>query len=397
MSKQQIDVSPSRLDVDLMWDFFARFVASDTAARIGENRIDARDERLVSFARDVAAPLFQDLGASVHVDALNNVIARFGNDRGSELLFVSYPAIHHGNEMLDPLRARRRVDGEEHWVGLGASQSKAGLAAACAAVRLLQEQGLDLAGRVTLAVSSEGSSSHESAKALFASFDQLPAGAVLTVGTENRISLGNRGRVDVLVEIRGRATHSSSADRAGNPILVVGEVQARLARIALDETPHDRLGVRSLVPYKLVCGPVAPHTIPARCLLVLDRRTLPGDDPDAVVGEIADALADLPANVGRGPSMVPALVEPSDAVVVALQHGADRALGRPLETFYPKYTFDAGYPCSVGVPTVMCGPSSSDLAGHGILGEDFVSATQVREAAAVYAGAISAADLTFAQ
>lgn len=387
-----MQISPERIDAEHMWQDFARLVAADTSARIGENRIAPHDERLVSFAREVAEPLLQELGARVTIDELNNVVARFGDDRGTELLFVSYPAIHHGNEMADPLQARRRADDDagELWVGLGASQSKSGLAALCAAVRLLQEEQVELAGRVVLAVSSEGSSSHASAKALFAGFERLPAGAVLSVGTENRISLGNRGRADIVVEIQGQATHSSAAELGENPILLVGEVQSRLALIPLEGISHERLGARSMTPYKLVCGPVAPHTIPAACELVLDRRLLPGDDPHAVVAEIAEELADLPVTVREGPVMLPALVEESDTVVAALQEGAQEALGRPLETFYPPYTFDAGYPCSLGVPTVMCGPSTSEIAGTGVLGEDFVPAARVREAAAVYAAAIAA-------
>jgi acetylornithine deacetylase/succinyl-diaminopimelate desuccinylase-like protein len=343
----------------------------------------------------VAAPAFRDLGADVTVDGLNNVVARFGEDRGSELLFVAYPALHHGNEMADPLTARRRAlrDGatdDEAWIGLGAGQSKGALAAMCAAARLLQDQGVDLAGRATLAVSSEGGSSHASASSLYAGFEALPAGAVLVVGTQNRISLGNRGRVDVVVDIEGSATHSSSPGTGVNPIPLVAEVQARLSRLELDRAPHPRLGSRSLLPYRLECGPIAPHTIPAWCQLVYDRRTLPGDEDDAVVAEIAGLLGDLPVTVSAGPVMLPALVDESETVVQALQAGARTALGHHLETFYPPYTFDAGYPCKLGVPTVMCGPSSSEIATAGILGEDAVLLSDLRSAAAAYAGAMLA-------
>ncbi len=384
-------MTPSDIDVGLMWTLFERFVAADTFCRVGENWITPGDARVVSFAHAVAAPTFRELGGEVRVDRLNNVVCTFGKNRGSELLFVAYPALHHGNEMLDPLRARREGTGDdERWIGLGAGQSKGALAAVCAAVRLLQEQGLDLAGRVALAVSSEGGSSHVSARALYSGFERLPAGAVLVVGTENRISLGNRGRVDVVVEVHGRATHSSSPSLGENPIPIVAEVQARVSRLELGAETHEYLGTRALVPYKLVCGPIAPHTIPAWCRLVLDRRTLPGDDEDAVVAQIAGALSGLPVSVTAGAAMLPALVDESADVVGALQAGAERALGRRLETFYPPYTFDAGYPCSLGVPTVMCGPSSPEIAGAGIMGEDSVLVGQIRAAAAVYAGAVAA-------
>jgi len=381
-------VTPEDVDQAYLWELFERFVAAETHARVGENRIPPDDPRTAAFAREVAAPALDELGGDVRLDALDNVLCTFGPLQGTELLFVAYPAIHHGNEMSEPLRARRAGEGEdERWIGLGAGQSKGALAAVCAAVRLLQRGRIEPAGRIAVAVSSEGSSSHESARSLFAELDPLPMGAVLVVGTENRISLGNRGRVDVVVEVEGRATHSSSPWLGSNPIPAVAETLRRLERLDLDAEAHPRLGRRALVPYKLECGPVAPHTIPAWCRLVLDRRTLPGEDEAKVLAEVRAALDELPVEVAAGPVMLPALVEETDRVVVALQAGARAALGRPLETFYPPYTFDAGYPCSVGVPTVMCGPSSPEIAGAGILGEDAVLVRDLTVAAAVYAAA----------
>ena len=219
---------------------------------------------------------------------------------------------------------------------------------------------------------------------------QGPVRAVLTVGTRNEISLGNRGRVDVVVEIHGEPTHSSVADELGrNPIPVVAEVQRRIEALKLDPRSHPLLGRRSILPYKLTCGPIAPHTIPAWCLLVLDRRLLPGDDPDAAVAEVATALEGLDLSVRRGATMLPALVDNNATVVTALQQGAEQTLGRKLETFYPRSTFDAGYPCSIGVPTVMCGPLSGELDTTGVLGDDFVARDQLIDAALIYAGAVS--------
>ena len=369
------------VDVERLWQWFETFVAADTLVPAGENRVDPLDPRLTRFAHDVAAPAFEELGGAVEIDRLNNVVARFGERTGDEILFLAYPALHHGNEMDEPLRARRATspDGRELWVGVGASQSKGGLAAMCAAVASLD----DPAGRILLGVCSEGSSTHESSTVLYEGLDPLPAGAVLTVGTRNMISLGNRGRVDVVVDIHGEPTHSSVADELGtNPIPVVAEVQRRIEGIVLDPTPHPLLGKRSILPYKLTCGPVAPHTIPAWCVLVLDRRLLPGDDPDDAVAEVAAALEGLDVAVRRGATMLPALVDEDARVVRGLQRH------RQLETFYPRSTFDAGYACSLGVPTVMCGPLSGELDTTGVLGDDFVALDQLVDAAAIYAASV---------
>jgi succinyl-diaminopimelate desuccinylase len=375
------------IDIERLWRWFQTFVAADTLVTPGENRMDPFDPRIARFARNVAAPAFAELGATVSIDHLNNVVARFGKRTGDELLFLAYPALHHGNEMIDPLRARRVTspDGCELWVGVGASQSKGGLAAVCAAVAALR----DPEGRIIVGVCSEGGSTHESSNALYAGLDPLPAGAVLTVGTRNMISIGNRGRVDIVVEIHGKPTHSSVANELGrNPIPVVAEVQRRIEGLVLDPTPHPQLGKRSILPYKLTCGPIAPHTTPAWCVMVLDRRLLPGDDPNTAVAELAAALQGLDVTVRGGATMLPALVDEDAIVVRRLQRGAERALGRRLETFYPRSTFDAGYACSIGVPAVMCGPLSGELDTTGVLGDDFVALDQLVDAAALYAASV---------
>jgi acetylornithine deacetylase/succinyl-diaminopimelate desuccinylase-like protein len=121
--------------------------------------------------------------------------------------------------------------------------------------------------------------------------------------------------------------------------------------------------------------------------MVIDRRLLPGDEPDDAVAEIAAALDGLDVVVRRGATMLPALVGDDATVVTALQAGAEQALGSRLETFYPPSSFDAGYACGLGVPTVMCGPLSGELDTTGVLGDDSVALDQLVDAASIYAGA----------
>ena len=363
------------------WSLFEKFVAADTSVRPMQTFVPPDDPRVAEFAHEVAAPVLRELGANVSVDALNNVVARFGPLTGRELMLVSYPVTHHANRMPDPLRAR--TDGSM-WVGLGASQGKAGMVAAITAARDLIEAGHDLGGRAVLALCSEGSSTHASSAALYESLGSRPAAVVLTIGTENRMMLGNRGRVDVYIDVAGRSTHSSSPALGDNPIPRVAEVLERVRRISVDGTNHPLLGARHLVPYSVVCEPVAPHTIPERCRVKLDRRLLPGDSADAAVEEVAAAMSDLRVEVSMGPLMLPALTRDDDAEVVSLRQAGERVTGRSLPPAYPAWTFDAGYPSSLGLPTLMFGPSAQQALSTDLLDTDCVEEAMVMEAAAVY-------------
>jgi acetylornithine deacetylase/succinyl-diaminopimelate desuccinylase-like protein len=363
------------------WSLFEKFVAADTSVRPMQTFVRPDDPRVAAFAHEAAAPALRELGADVAVDRLNNVVARFGPPSGREVVLVSYSVTHHANRMPDPLHARK--DGSV-WIGLGAGQGKAGLAAALAAAKSAIDSGHDLAGRAVLAVCSEGSSSHESSAALYEFLGGRPAAVVLTIGTENRIMLGNRGRVDVYVDVIGRSTHSSSPELGDNPIPRVGEVLERVRRIGVDATSHPFLGARHLLPYSVVCEPIAPHTIPERCRVKFDRRLLPGDSPEAAVKEVAAALADLRVEVSMGPLMLPALTSADDPEVVALREAAERGADRSLPLAYPVWTFDAGYPASLGLPTVMFGPSAEEALSTDLLDLDCVAERMVVEAAAVY-------------
>jgi acetylornithine deacetylase/succinyl-diaminopimelate desuccinylase-like protein len=353
-------MSPDADPLAELWDAFARAVACDTAVRAGEHRVPADDPRLAAFAETVARPLLEALGATTRTDSAGNLVATFGPISGSETLFVAYPATHHGNDTEDPRRARRVVDGGvAEWVGQGANEGKAPFAALIEALRRSARDGIPLAGKVIVAVSTEGSSSNESSTVMFGELERLPAAAVLLVGTENRLALGHRGRADLRVTTRGPAMHSSAASGLANPISAICAAERAVHEVAASwSAPREG---RSITPYRLTCGPIAPHTMPAVCELVLDCRFLEGDDVAEVCAELVAAIADPAVSVDVGPVMLPATVEP-DSPLIARFRAAAADAGTALETFTPTWTFDAGAAHRRGVPAVLFGPSTERLA-----------------------------------
>ena len=76
-------------------------------------------------------------------------------------------------------------------------------------------------------------------------------------------------------------------------------------------------------------SPWAPHTLPDVARLKIDRRLIPGDDPDLAIAEFTQAIGDIPpyeVKVEKGPVMLPALVEPGDPGVRALMQAHQRRL-----------------------------------------------------------------------
>jgi acetylornithine deacetylase/succinyl-diaminopimelate desuccinylase-like protein len=242
-------------------------------------------------------------------------------------------------------------------------------------LKWLQTSGTQLRGRLYWAINNEGRSSHACTEAIVGALDNAPEFAIVQVGTGLRLSLGNRGRIDVVVHVAGRATHSSLPDRGLSAIDGAQTVLERLRQLSWPDH-HPLLGGRHAIPYKIRYEPLAPHTLPSDAFITIDRRLLPGDDPLVAVEEIRDVIGDLsPYQVDVQPDavMLPALVDPDDPGVQALQaaHAAER--GTPADVVHGQGTFDAGGTSALGIPTVMYGASG----GGSLLGTDFVTVSDV--------------------
>src|SRR5262249_61545635 len=119
----------------------------------------------------------------------------------------------------------------------------------------------------------------------------LRAEMAILNGTGNRISLGNRGRVDVTVTVHGSPGHSSRPGSACNAITAGLEVIRRLTEGLKLDVAHPALGKPTFVVNRIRSSPDSTHTIQDRCEIGVDRRLMPGEDPDAAVSEIAAIAA----------------------------------------------------------------------------------------------------------
>ena len=340
--------------------------------------IEPDDPKLVHYVQDVLRPKLAQAGAYDLIDVPGNqIVARQGSGKGGKSLLVQvYTPVQHHNLMDDPWSGR--IASGAAWgrdepcvFGMGVGQNKSHQAIALAVLKLLADTGTELPGTLYVAINNEGRSSHKCSEAILAALDAKPDFALLMTATGERISMGNRGRVDVNVTVRGRAVHSSVPDTGLSAIEGAWEVMSRLKRMTFEGT-HPLLGGRHVLPYQIAYSPLAPHTIPDTARMRIDRRLLPGDDPAVAAEEVRAAIGDLSpweVTVEQGHHMWPALVDPDNPVVRLLAEAHESVHGEPPGTFYGQGTFDAGGPCAAGVPAVMYGVGG----GAGVLDTDLVA------------------------
>jgi len=385
------DLIEEKLDRSYMVDRLVQFLQTPSEVPIGETMMAPDHPRLVHYVQEVIKPELESLGLrDLVVDDMNNLTVRIGSgESGRALLMMAYTVAQHHNLMEDPhsgriANAREFGYDEDCAFGQGASRNKGSLAAMLTALKIIADADLDLKGRLFFAVNNEGRSSHACSTRIIEGQGIRADYGVLCRGTDLKISLGNRGRVDVIITVKGRSAHSSMPQNGLNAIDGANEVLNRLKRLSFPGQ-HPSLGQEQLTVYGLACSPIAPHTIPDTCRLILDRRLLPGADIGEAVAQIRQAVADAEpysVTVEQGVYMYPAQVDPEAEVVREIKEAQRAFTGEAAGTFYATYTFDAGYPCRAGIPTVMYGPSVPD---QDILGTDFVPLSRVEVAAKVYA------------
>ena len=380
-----------RIDSTYLIETLARLIEVPTEVPLGSSTLlEPDDPKLLHYVQDVIRPELRRLGAHDLIEAgRNNLVVRVGSgESGRSLLVLVYTVTQHHNLMPNPTTPRI-ANGREWGVdepcifGQGVSQNKLHMAVMLALLKLLRDEQLSPRGRLYFAINNEGRSSHACTEMILRAIGEKPDAAILLTKSDMGMQLGNRGRVDVIVTVRGKATHSSRPHLGLSAIDGAAEAIKRVQAMRFS-AKHEILGGQHAVVYQVVYSPLAPHTLPDTARLVVDRRLLPGDDPDEAVAEVRAAIGDLSpyeVTVERGVHMLPALVEPDAPIVQRLQAAYRAVLGQDARTFYSIGTYDAGGAASAGIPTVQWGASAGDWP----LGTDFVPLSQVYAEAKIVA------------
>ena len=302
------------------------------------------EPQVLALIRDVIKPELEQASLRPVIDAVGNLILHIkGRTRTDRLILVGYAMNAAPSTMPNPYSgeivdgAPYKLNGECVW-GRGACEQKGSLAAMLAAIRFLGAGKIELPSDLYLIVSTAGETGRHDSLAYVLDHDRVEAEWCIIDGPP-QIQLCNKGRIDILVIVRGKQSHSSRPWEGVNAIDGAMKVLDKLKPLMPhpEAKTHGSLGKVSLATNAIESFPKATHTIQSECRIMFDRRLLPGDDPKRAVQQMIEAIGKIePYEIEVQPKdfMYPSEVGKDAEVVRALEHGV-----RTVLNYEPQYTF----------------------------------------------------------
>ncbi|MDQ7028837.1 MAG: M20/M25/M40 family metallo-hydrolase [Ardenticatenia bacterium] len=216
----------------------------------------------------------------------------------------------------------------------------------------------------------------------------------------NGLRRGHRGRVELLVHVRGRSAHASTPERGINPLRVLANVIIGLDRLPMGH--HPELGASSVAPTLIRTDQRSANVIPGEAWLTCDWRTVPGESAEDVRHALetlvnhslidgAAATVTVPVTIHTTytgfaldvPASHPAYLLPQD-------HPALEAAGRVLaevlsvapEVKTWRFATDGGHFAREGLTVIGFGPGEEGLA-HTV--QESIAVEELEAALAGYA------------
>jgi len=285
-----------------------------------------------------------------------NVIARVVAGAERTLMLEAHLDTVHTDTMTIPPFDPVVRDGRLY--GRGACDTKGSLAVFLHAVTSLLARGTKLRYNMILAAVADEEYQFTGARTAVVNGLRADFG-IAGEPTGLHIVRAHKGVTRWRLHTRGTAAHSAYPERGENAIYRMGEVLVRLDAYASGlqhTTPHPVLGPPTL-SVGVIEGGQAVNIVPDLCTIEIDRRTLPGETREDVLGPVEKLLNGI-----RGWSMdephlsVEGMDVAGDSEIVRLL-----VEGIAAEQIQPvvegaQYATDAGTYNEAGIPTVVFGP-----------------------------------------
>ena len=269
--------------------------------------------------------------------------------------------------------------------GRGTVDMKGGIAACLAAVSALQRSGFDPGGRLVMhfVADEEALGTHGARFLVEHGYCKSVTEAIVGEPSEMHLVTSERGAVWLKIITEGKSAHGSTPQLGDNAIEHMARVIEAVNGMRFRGKLHEVLGAPT-VNVGTIHGGSKVNMVPDHCEIEIDRRTIPGETTEEVLGEFETLLRDFDFPVraelidGAEASETP----PGSSVVSLLTEARDAFGIDASEIGYAGAT-DARFLINQGgIPTVVCGPGNL-LQAHTV--GEHIRVSELVDAARVYA------------
>ena len=337
--------------------------------------VSGQEEEIVKFIEKKMNALGYD---EVIIDSMGNVVGRIGNGEKAIMFDSHIDTVEvKDEEKWDvPPFSGNIVDGRLY--GRGSVDMKSGAAASIYAGAIAKNLGFD-SGKVIYVSCSvfEEDCDGENLKHIFKELNLKPNYMIICEPSDNKISLGHKGKAQISIKTHGISAHGSAPEKGINAIYEMAEIIQRVEKTNVELMKKD--GPRgTLVMSRISSTSASLNAVPSECEVYLDRRMVPGETEDAIKKEMVQIIKGKNATWEVGTlyrkswTGLDIKYEPFHlAWKIDLNHeltrtciaaynenfGSDRA-----EYDFWDFSTNAVTPVSMGIPTIGFGPGEYKLA-----------------------------------
>ncbi|GEM_PF-858588 len=177
--------------------------------------------------------------------------------------------------------------------GRGASDDKSGIATGMVSLKALSEAGFPLKGNFIFAAVSDENGQALGVKTMLKRGLTADWG-IVAEPTANRVVIAHRGRIDLVVTVRGKAGHSGSPGSGVNAIVkmasLIGTIEKELPRYLARKSFARMPEMRPSFNVSVIQGGLVQNIIPSECKVIIDRRIIPGETHEEAFNEVKEIV-----------------------------------------------------------------------------------------------------------
>lgn len=264
----------------------------------------------------------------VRIDGLGSVIGRIGSGKRVIAFDAHIDTVYAGDLSLwnfDPFMPK--IEDGKVW-GRGTVDQKGGMASMITAGKIINE--LNLNNEFTILFT--GTVMEEDCDGLCWQYlineeKIIPELVVITEPTNMNIYRGHRGRMEILVKVKGLSCHGSAPERGDNAIYKISRIALEIEKLNERLISDEFLGKGTVTVTQVFFNSPSQCAVPDAASIQLDRRLTFGETMESAVKEVQNAaiLAGCP-----------------DAVVEVLDYNEKAYTGLiyPTKKYYPTWKLE---------------------------------------------------------